>query len=417
MNKHQHGERRPWQDRIRRRWTQGALILLGIGGAITVGWMSGCGLSDTDMTVEANDHADERSDIVTLDPAAIQNIDLQVEPVVRRMVTQTLRATGTVSPNATRVAHLRPLARGRIERVYVRLGDRVRAGQPLLTYDNIELGELIGAFAQAYAAASVAQRALERARQLVDIGAISQAEYDRRSAEYAGETATIRNIKVKLLRFGMRESDLDSLTQGGDGLLDHLFSYTVLRAPFGGVITAYDVAEGEVVDADRELLTVVDLSTVWVQADVYEKDIALVREGQTVTVTVEAYPDQSFTGTITYVSDMLDPQTRTAKVRCEVPNSGGRLKLEMFATIQIPILRNREAIMLPTSAIQQIDDKPVVFVQTGEGRFERRDVRLDVESNGWTEIIQGVQEGESVVTTGSFYLKSIMLREQIGEGE
>jgi cobalt-zinc-cadmium efflux system membrane fusion protein len=369
--------------------------------------------------------------VVTLDAAAQRNIGLRVEAAQIRTIVQTIQTTGVVGPNETRVAHIRPLARGRIEKVYVRLGDRVRAGQPLVAYDNIELGELIGEYLSAVAAlekanaeAEVAKRSLERAQNLVELGAIARAEYERRNAEYKNALAAINSqkaeiakIEEKLHRFGLTDADVAQVANLRHTQFHREASHSVLRAPFDGVVIKSDVAEGEVVETDRELFTIADLSTVWVQADVYEKDIASIREGQEVKVLVDAYPGETFVGKITYVSDFLDPKTRTAKVRCEVPNPDGRLKLEMFATIQIPTPIGREAVMIPTAAVQQIDDKPVVFVKTGDTQFQKRDVQLGNQSDGWVEVKSGLKAGEVVVTQGSFYLKSMLLREQIGGEE
>jgi cobalt-zinc-cadmium efflux system membrane fusion protein len=156
---------------------------------------------------------------------------------------------------------------------------------------------------------------------------------------------------------------------------------------------------------------------VWVQADVYEKDIALIQKNLSVKVSVDAYPKDTFTGRITYVSDLLDPKTRTAKVRCEVANPGGKLKLDMFATIAIPTPRGRNAVMVPSTAIQQIDDQPNVFVRLAPTKFERRRVTLGVKDGEWIEVPSGVKARESIVTNGSFALKSALLREQIGGEE
>jgi cobalt-zinc-cadmium efflux system membrane fusion protein len=366
--------------------------------------------------------------VVTLDAGAQRNVGLSLEVAQTRTLVQTIQTTGSVGPNETRVGHIRPLARGRIEKVYVRLGDRVRAGQPLVAYDNIELGELVGEFLSAVAAlekgnaeAEVTKRSLERAQNLVELGAVAKAEHDRRSAEYKNALASINSqkaeiakIEEKLHRFGLTDADLEKLNTPMHTQYHREASHSVLRAPFEGIVTKYDVAEGEVVDSERELFTIADLSTVWAQADVYEKDIASIHEGQEVKVLVDAYPGEAFTGKITYVSDVLDPKTRTAKVRCEVPNPQGRLKLEMFATIQIPTPMGREAVMIPMAAIQQMDDKPVVFVKTGDTEFQKREVDLGAQSDGWVEIKNGVKAGEAVVTQGSFYLKSTLLREQIG---
>ncbi|HXG32010.1 MAG TPA: efflux RND transporter periplasmic adaptor subunit [Bryobacteraceae bacterium] len=375
------------------------------------------------------------SSVVRLELAAMRNIALTVVPAQMRTVRQAVRATGSIGPNESRLAHIRPLARGRVERVYVRLGDRVRAGQPLLEYDNVELGELIGGYLSAVAGlekaraeAEVARRSLERARSLVELGAVARAEFERRDAEYQNALASINSqraeiakVEEKLHRFGLSDAEIRKLGPQANVEAQVAYhreaSHNAMTAPFSGIVIKYNVAEGEVIGPENELLTLADLSTVWVLADVYEKDIALIRQGQEARIMADAYPGQVFRGSITYVSDMLDPKTRTARVRCEVPNPDGRLKLDMFVSVELPTPVGRQALMVPSSAIQQIDDQPVVFVKTGETQFERRNVRLGSNSDGWVEVTSGVRQGEPVVTDGSFHLKSVLLRERIGGEE
>jgi cobalt-zinc-cadmium efflux system membrane fusion protein len=403
-----------------------AVLVLIVIVVSTALWL--CARRPTEDT-GAEEHVEAADpNVVRLEADAQRNIDLTLEAAQIRTSVQTIQTTGSVGPNETRVAHIRPLARGRIEKVYVRLGDRVRAGQPLLEYDNIELGELIGQYLIAMAKlqktqaeAEVTKRSLERAQNLVELGAVARAEYERRNAEYQNALASINSQKAevaqveeKLHRFGLTDADLEKLNTPTHTQYHREASHSVLRAPFEGIVTKYDVAEGEVVDSERELFTIADLSTVWAQADVYEKDIASIHEGQEAKVLVDAYPGEAFTGKITYVSDVLEPKTRTAKVRCEVRNPDGRLKIEMFATIQIPTPMGRETVMIPTTAVQQVGDKPVVFVKTGDTEFQKREVDLGAQSDGWVEIKNGVKAGEAVVTQGSFYLKSTLLREQIG---
>lgn len=179
----------------------------------------------------------------------------------------------------------------------------------------------------------------------------------------------------------------------------------------------YDIAIGEFVDTSRSLFTVADTSTVWVQADLYEKDLAAAQVGQPVKLTADAYPGEIFTGRLTYISDVIDTKTRTAKLRCEVPNPDGRLKLDLFVTVMIPTPARRAAVMVPETSVQQINDQSLVFVRLNEREFQRRDVRLGSEENGWVEVSQGVRPGERVVTQGSFQLKAALLREQIGGQE
>jgi cobalt-zinc-cadmium efflux system membrane fusion protein len=405
-----------------------AIVVLVIAAATLGGiWLRASRSSQLDDSSSKKESGAGESDVVTLSADAQRNVGLTLEAAQVKAVLRTIQATGVVGPNETRVAHVRPLARGRIEKVHVRLGDRVRAGQPLAAYDNIELGELIGEYLSAVAAldkanaeAEVTRRSVERGQRLIELGAVAKAEYEKRNADYKNALASINSQKAevdkveeKIHRFGLTDPDLEKLKTRTHAESHRDASHSVLRSPFDGVVIKSEVGEGEVVDTQRELFTVADISTVWVQADVYEKDIAFIRQGQDVKISVAAYPDETFIGKITYVTDFLDPKTRTARVRCEVANPHSRLKLEMFANIQIPTAAQREALMIPSSAVQRIEDKPVVFVKVGEAEFQKREVQLGPESDGWVEVTGGLTPGEIVAAQGSFYLKSTLLKDQI----
>jgi cobalt-zinc-cadmium efflux system membrane fusion protein len=152
-----------------------------------------------------------------------------------------------------------------------------------------------------------------------------------------------------------------------------------------------------------------------VLADVYEKDIAKITTNGSVTVKVDAYPDRTFTGRITHVSDLIDPATRAAKVRCVVDNRDGALKLDMFAKITLGTVDERQAITVPADAVQQVDNQAVVFVRHSETRFERKNVQVGRRTGDLVEILSGLADGEMVVGKGSFYLKTALLRERIGD--
>ena len=369
--------------------------------------------------------------IVEIGEAAQANVGMQTVDVEPAMVPVTVEATGVVTPVESRVAHLRPLARGIVEQVQVGLGDRVRVGQPLVEYDNVELGDLIGEYRSARAALRQAEAELEvrrqyfeRAEALITIEAIAQqtlemrrAEFDRARAAIGSARADVSRIEERIHRFGLTDADLAAAAADGDGSADALHreaSHNVIRAPFDGIVTAYEVAVGEVVAPDRELLTVTDLSTVWVLADVYEDDLGRVRTGTDAVVRTRAYPDRTFTGAVTYISDAIEPSTRTARVRVVVDNTDGALKQEMFVTVSIPSVEAREALAVPISAVQQIDGQPVVFAQTGSTVFQRRDVQLGATAAGRVAVIAGLEPGERVVTEGSFHLKSTLLQDRIG---
>ena len=323
---------------------------------------------------------------------------------------------------------MRPLARGVIESLAVRLGSRVAPGQTLLTYDNIEMGTLTGEYLsevaaqrQAEADLEVRQRAVERAEELIKLEAIAQQTLELRRAEFknaqaavASQKARVSKIEEQIHRFGVSDTDLASLTpqEGASG--HRTASHSVLRASLGGVVTKFEVAVGELVEPERELMTISDISTVWVLADVYEKDLAKIKINTDVNIRVDAYPDRVFVGRLTYIGDTIDPQSRTVKVRCVVPNRDGALKLDMFVKVSVPTTDSRQTLIVPAAAIQQIEGQSVVFVRQTPSRFERRVVDVGVTAGDVVEIKSGVREGEVIVGAGSFYLKTALLRERIG---
>ncbi len=346
-----------------------------------------------------------------------------------------MEATGFVTPDTTRVTRLRPLAEGVIARVDVKLGDRVLAGQPLIEYDNVALGDHIAEYRaavaghrQAEADLEVRRRAFERARQLIGVEAIAQqtfelrrSELDQAQAGVLSAQAEVTRIEERIHRFGLTDEDLSEVApREGEGLLQEAAerhreaSLNVLRAPFDGVVTEYSVAVGDLVGPGRELLTITDISTVWVLADVYESDLGRLPPAAEVTIRTEAYPDRTFTGRITYVSDTIEAATRAAHVRCVVENADDALKLGMFVSVTIPTNERVAALAAPIAAVQRIDGQPVVFVQTGATTFERRDVTLGATAAGVVEVLSGLAPGEPIVAAGSFYLKTALLHDRIG---
>jgi cobalt-zinc-cadmium efflux system membrane fusion protein len=343
-----------------------------------------------------------------------------------------IEATAAIAPDPARVAHIAPLAKGRLERVHVQVGDSVRRGAPLFEYDNIELGEVVGDYLaeladlqRDLAHLDHSRQSLERAQLLLAKEAIAAKEVHVRHAEYRVAEATVANrharivrIKEKLYRFGMTDEQIDALAIDREKSPRREASYTVVKAPISGVILTHEGAAGEVIGPEHALLSIADLSNVWTLVDIYEKDLSHVRRGTTVEITVEAYPQETFRGTIGYVSDLLDPQTRTAKARVEIPNPQQKLKLGMFATVRLRIQvaqRSATVVAIPSSAIQQIDREPSVFIKLDAVTFTRQTVKLGFTSGDLVEVTEGLKGDEELVTTGSFSLKSEFLKEQLNQ--
>lgn len=371
-------------------------------------------------------HGAETGETVRIDADVQRAMGIEVEAATVRKVQDILSTTGTVQEDPGRVAHIRPLAGGLIREVYVQLGDRVSAGDPLLAYDNIELGLALGEYTAAHselrralADIEVKEKILERSREMLRAGAVSRTAFDLREAELQdararaeGARALVARISGQIRRFGWTDRQIADL-ESGRGMSLPAVSHSVLEAPIPGAVTAFHASIGEAVDPSTELLTITDLSSLWVLADVFEKDLAHVLPGKPVRVRVAAYPGRTFGGTIAYIDDILDPQTRTVKVRCRVPNRDGLLKVQMFADIGIPVDRMNSVLAVEDDALQQIDGAPVVFVGVTETEFERRPVRTGIASGGFTEIVAGLAAGERVVTRGSFVVKTAFLKDLI----
>ena len=412
-----------------------AVTVLAIAGVLSGCGSPPAGKADVPEKKEQRDPAKEPAREagepaeIRVEPDMQRAVGLAVEPAQQRAIAETIRTTAVVSPDETRLSRVRPLAEGRVLQVLVRAGDRVASGQTLLVYDSITAGQLTSEYRSALAAvdrataeAEVTRRALERADNLVELGGVAKAERERRAAELQRAQAEVNsaragvtNLAQKLRRLGVSEEQLAGV-QRGDDL--NVVPRSTVNAPFAGVVLQVTTASGETITPDRELFTVADLSRVWLQADVYQKDIAKIRVGQNAVVTVDTYPGEAFTGRITNVSDTLDPTTRTAKVRCEVQNRDGRLKFQMFATLELPVSATHDALMVASRAIQDIDGVPTVFVRLDEERFQPRPVRLGASVGDHVEIVDGLKAGDAVVTDGALMLKSkLKLRVEAEEDE
>jgi cobalt-zinc-cadmium efflux system membrane fusion protein len=378
-------------------------------------WLAACSKTRPDAAPEKAPQRE--SGLISMELAAQKRVGLEIAPAKTAQLDEYLQVTGTVQPVNSRVSQVRSVARGRVLEVLAKVGDRVRAGQELARIDNLDAGELT---AQMFSARAELQRLrvlqagqarqVERNRKLAEIGAAPKKDYEQSRAEQQAleesarsQEGVISGIGARLRRFGRTDADPNAPV------------VTAATAPFDGIVTKAVVAPGEVVEAGTELFTVADLSRVWVQAEAYEKDLGRIRVGQPAIIHVDTYPDQAIAGQVTYISDTLDPQTRTAKVRCEVANGDLRLKLDMFATVQLPTTFSRRALAVPAGAIQQLDGKTVVFVRRGQTQFETREIRPGKTVKGQVEVLAGLRAGEDVVVIGSFHLKSIVAGKNLGE--
>lgn len=348
-------------------------------------------------------------------PAGSQTlVQLQTERVALRPIRMAFKAqAGKILANENRLAHLSARVPGRIVAVYANLGDRVKAGDRLLLLDSPAFGEAQLEYRKANTALRMTEKALERARALIDRGAIGAGEYQRREADFENARADLHEAEEKLHLLGMTEQEIKRL---GTKTLPHAeVAQVSLRAPFAGEVIERNATIGEVIDPNKILLTVADLSMVWIRADFPEQQAGRLKTGLAIEISVSAYPDQLFRGAITYVGAVIDPTTRTVMARAEVANPDGRLRPEMFADVTLTT-DERSVLSVPRSAVQRMGSRTVVFIMRGPRRFVSREVTVASASGDYLHVIAGLAAEDEVVTQGSYALKSEMLREQMPTG-
>ena len=381
----------------RDRWATTLLC----AGLLTLGL--GCAKEDTDPAIPRPGPPKGSAAIVRLPPQASVASNIEVQPVVRGEFRQYRDFPGTVTPNENELAEVTSLVRGRVVKVFVDVGRDVAKGAALAQLDSTELGLAQSAYLKAVARLHEAQLVYARVRDLHRDRAVSAAEVEKREAEMLTVQSEANEARNRLGLLGMYDEDVSRLER------EHKIRPSVaISAPFAGRVVARNITRGEVVEPTQKLFTVADLSTVWVVGNVPEKDVRFIRREQTVEVHVTAYPGEAFAGTITYISDMLDPATRSMKLRVTVrnPEPLRPLKPEMFATVRIHAAPVLDVLTIPLSAVQRVQTGPIAFVRLSADQFEARPLKLAEDNGESVKVLDGLREGEQVVTKGAFGLKA-----------
>jgi cobalt-zinc-cadmium efflux system membrane fusion protein len=354
-----------------------------------------------------------RKELLQLSPEKIAQSGIEVEAVVRGMYQDFRDFPGTVEPNRHALADITTLVRGRVVEVYADLGQEVQAGTLLAVLDSRDLAMAQSTYLKAKAKLYVAERGHERAKALLKGKVIGVAELQRREGEKISVLAESRQLYDHLRLLGMSEGEIAQLERE-----QTIRSRVSIAAPFHGRVITRNLTKGEVIETDENPFVVADLSQIWVMANIPEKDILFIprensSQADNVEVRFSAYPGEIFHGKITYVGDVLDPVTRTMKLRLELPNPHFRLKPGMFASIRVYSEPQNGVIIVPEAAVQHVGQRQFVFVQRDAKSFEVRDVTLDKSNGRLVTILNGLREGERVATRGAFTLKSELLGEQV----
>jgi cobalt-zinc-cadmium efflux system membrane fusion protein len=351
--------------------------LAGCGGASNA--VSSAPASETSAAADAS----TRVEGVVLSEAALANAGIVVEAAQPRTRSDRILAPALLALDEMRTARVGSLQEGLILETLAQVGDRVRARAVLAMMHGHALHDAWAGYRKALADRRRLEKELtfaidahERAQRLYADKAISLQEVQRAEVERVSAKEMVDMAKAEVL--------------------ERL------------------VTPGTTVTPGTPLFVVSELSTLWAVAEIDESHLSRVRVGRPVEVQVAAYPDERFPGTITFIADVVNPKTRRITVRSTVPNVGGRLKPEMFATVALGESEPRPMIVVPQSAVQAIDGRPVVFIAEAGGRFRPQPVTLGADQDGLIEVRSGLAEGQPLVTSGSFVLKSELLKPASG---
>jgi RND family efflux transporter MFP subunit len=340
---------------------------------------------------------------ILVPPDVAARAGLKTAPIGAADVGAAVTVPATVMPNAYQEVKVTPIAGGILAKIHVDLGASVQRGAPLATIFSSELADAQTRYLSMRAMLEADHKKLERTERLVAIGAASRQELEEVTAVHIGHETEVAAARQRLLQLGLTQQEVNALTDPSK-----VVSHVMVPAPIAGVVTARSANPGQVVAMGQELFVVTDLGTVWLVGDLYEQDFAAVLVGSEATVTSAAYPGSELRGRVSYIDPRVDPQTRTAKVRVEVPNPGGRLRLGMYVSMVFARAGGQRQVVVPRAAVQSIGDQSVVFLPVAgeEGKFLRRRVRLGPASGNFYVVLEGLRAGDTVVTDGSFLLRA-----------
>jgi len=374
-------------------------VILGIGAAL-LGWipLSTSGRSPEISTAarsgaiaDAPPALRREAGSVTIHEGSPYRERVAVAPVEQRSLEQTRILPAAVEADPARVFNVLPPLGGRVTELKVRLGDRVTQGQPLAVIDSGDLAQVYADADKAQAQVALTRRTLARARGLNQVGGGAVKDVDSAANDAAQAEAEFSRTQARLKAIG------------GTAAISGTRALTV-AAPAAGTITALASAQGAYInDATQSMMTLTNLDQVWVTANVPEKDIGFVSKDQGVDVAFAAYPGETFHGTVLFVNDLMEPDTRRTKVRIGFANPDSRFKPNMFATVTFRA-PPRPALFVPSSALLMNNDATTVFVETSPWTFVRRAVQPGYDVGGQTVINSGLAPGERVVSRGGVLL-------------
>ncbi|PYR04149.1 MAG: hypothetical protein DMG00_24495 [Acidobacteria bacterium] len=355
-----------------------------------------CGHSDA-ATAAADGEAIQTKTLegpVSLDPKMLAAI--RIEAVVEREIADVFAVAGKVQFDEERVARIVVPLGGQVIDLRVKVGDAVRRGDALCAINSREAAASVGEYIEARKDVELAEKTAAMTEDLFAHEAASRIAMQQAQSDLAKARSRAARTEESLRVLGLNPRD--DLAEFNGRL--------PITAPLTGIVIDRRVTAGQFVQSDgTPIMTIADLSTVWVIGDVFERDLQRVSPGQTASITTAAYPGETFHGRVNYISDSIDAATRTAKVRVSVANPGGRLKPEMFASVSLDLEAHNRVMLVPADAVFTEDGRAFVYTEVGSGTFARRAVDVSQSEGPLRRVLAGLRPGDRVVVDGALLLR------------
>lgn len=337
-------------------------------------------------------------------PSSEASRQIVLSPIKRQVIPDKIAATAIIEPDAGAVAEVSSTIPARVVKLVAQPGQQVKAGQPLVVLSSVELGEAKTDYLKAKSLEHITSEDLAREQTLYQkkISPLkdlldAQAQHDIALAQYQA-------VREKL-RLLISAEEISSLKWSGNG--SPLGEFT-LRSPIDGTLVTRNLTIGAMVNRDDHPLKVINLSRVWIFANIFESELANLHVGDEASITVDAYPGRVFTGRVAYVGDEVDQTTRSVRARIDVASPDRLLKPGMFAQAEIAVVAARDVVVAPDSALFDVKGNAVAFVAIGPNTYSARWLRLGTRGSDSVQVISGLHDGDQVVSRGGLTLKTML---------
>ncbi|MDX2023841.1 MAG: efflux RND transporter periplasmic adaptor subunit [Deltaproteobacteria bacterium] len=351
--------------------------------------------------------------VVHLSPEAQANAGLQIQPLAPGTYTPKLKLSAVIVGDPSQVAEVGARVPGRVSAIRVKLGDVVRKGQPLIDIESVDIHEATLQYLTARARFAAAKDALDRQRLLYQERVGAEVDLRRAESEFAATRAAVDEGEEHLKFLGLTTGDVRALANHTPNA-EHPGT---LRSPIAGRVAALNVSVGQVVTGNENALTIANTKNVWASLRVYERDLVYLSVGQAVQLQLPSVPDRLFEGKLTFLSELVDPHTRTTEARVWLANDEGLLRPGATVTALVALPAKPNSLWLPDEAVQTVEAQPSVFVAEGNGRFVARPVKASDTQGGFRQIEAGLAPGTKVVVKGAFTLRGELERANIVDEE